>query len=85
MSFFLVRFRVQNTQSVLHSDQGVQYSSVGYYNLLSQYSVVQSMSRAGNPYDNAIMESFYRTLKRELVQDVHYDNPEQARMDMQIH
>lgn len=35
-----------------------------------------------NPYDNAIMESFYRTLKRELVQDAHYDNPEQARMDI---
>ena len=41
-----------------------------------------SMSRKGNPYDNAIMESFYRTLKRELVQDAHYDNPEQARMDI---
>ena len=40
------------------------------------------MSRKGNPYDNAIMESFYRTLKRELVQDAHYDNPEQARMDI---
>ncbi|MDF2632675.1 MAG: family transposase [Caproiciproducens sp.] len=42
----------------------------------------QSMSRKGNPYDNAVMESFYRTLKRELVQDVDYDNPEQARMDI---
>ena len=67
---------------LLHCDQGVQYSSAGYYHLLSQYSVVQNMSRAGNPYDNAIMESFYRILKRELVQDAHYDNPEQARMDI---
>ena len=40
------------------------------------------MSRAGNPCDNAIMESFCRTLKRELVQDAHYGNPEQARMDI---
>lgn len=40
------------------------------------------MSRKGNPYDNAIMESFYRILKRELVQDAHYDNPEQAREDI---
>lgn len=40
------------------------------------------MSRKGNPYDNAIMESFYRILKRGLVQDVKYDNPEQARMDI---
>ncbi len=40
------------------------------------------MSRKGNPYDNAVMESFYRTLKRELVQDANYDNPEQAHMDI---
>jgi putative transposase len=38
------------------------------------------MSRKGNPYDNAVMESFYRTLKRELVDGANYDNPEQARM-----
>ena len=36
----------------------------------------------GNPYDNAVMESFYCMLKRELVQDADYDNPEQARMDI---
>ena len=47
-----------------------------------RYGFRLSMSRKGNPYDNAIMESFYLTLKRELVQDVHYDNPEQARMDI---
>lgn len=40
------------------------------------------MSRKGNPYDNAVMESFYRTLKRELVQDANYDNPQQARQDI---
>ena len=40
------------------------------------------MSREGNPYDNAVMESFYRTLKRELVQDAHYENPEQARQQL---
>ena len=48
----------------------------------ASYGFRLSMSRKGNPYDNAIMESFYRTLKRELVQDAHYDNPEQARMDI---
>ena len=40
------------------------------------------MSRKGNPYDNAIMGSFYRTLKRELVQDAGYKNLEQARQDI---
>ena len=46
-------------QVLLHSDQGVQYSSAGYCNLLKEYGVIQSMSRAGNPRDNAVMESFW--------------------------
>ena len=40
------------------------------------------MSRKGNPYENAVMESFYRMLKRKLVQGANYDRPEQARMDI---
>lgn len=51
---------------LLHSDQGVQYSSAGYCNLLSQYNAIQSMSRAGNPYDNAVMESFWGRFKDSL-------------------
>ena len=51
---------------LLHSDQGVQYSSAGYCNLLSEYNVIQSMSRAGNPYDNAVMESFWGRFKDTL-------------------
>lgn len=50
--------------------------------MLLRYGCRQSMSRKGNPYDNAVMESFYRTLKRELDQDADYDNPEQAHMDI---
>ncbi len=38
--------------------------------------------RKGNPYDNALMESFYKTIKRELIQDTHYETPEQARDDI---
>lgn len=44
--------------------------------------MIQSFSAKAHSYDNAVIESFYKTLKRELVQDVHYDNPEQARMDI---
>jgi len=47
-----------------------------------RYGFRQSMSRKGNPYDNAIMESFCHTLKRELIQDAGYGNPEQARQDI---
>ena len=53
-------------QVLLHSDQGVQYSSAGYCNLLKEYGAVQSMSRAGNPRDNAVMESFWGRFKDTL-------------------
>lgn len=67
---------------LVHTDRGSQYTSQRFQALLMRYSFRQSMSRKGNPYDNAIMESFYRTLKRELVQDAHYDDPDQARQDI---
>ena len=67
---------------IVHTDRGSQYTSQRFQALLNRHGFVQSMSRKGNPYDNAIMESFYRTLKRELVQDAHYENPEQARQDI---
>jgi transposase InsO family protein len=50
-----------------HSDRGVQYASAGYQDLLAQNKCVCSMSRSGNCYDNAAMESFWGTLKTELV------------------
>ncbi len=67
---------------LVHTDRGSQYTSQRFQALLVRYGIQQSMSRKGNPYDNAIMESFYRTLKRELVQDANYDTPEQARQDI---
>jgi putative transposase len=68
---------------IVHTDRGAQYTSQRFQALLERYGCQQSMSRKGNPYDNAVMESFYRTLKRELVQDDCYDNhPEQARMEI---
>ena len=57
---------------LLHSDQGVPYSSVDYCNLLSEYNVIQSMSRAGNPYDNAVMESFWGRFKDTLRKHFRY-------------
>jgi putative transposase len=52
---------------VHHSDRGVQYASRDYTELLQAHGVVISMSRRGNPYDNAIAESFMKTLKYEEV------------------
>lgn len=67
---------------IIHTDRGAQYTAQRFQATLSRYEFRRSMSRMGNSYDNAIMESFYRTLKRELVRDAHYDNPEQARFDI---
>jgi transposase InsO family protein len=50
-----------------HSDQGVQYAATAYQQLLTKYAIIPSMSRKGDCYDNAVMESFFATLKRELI------------------
>jgi len=52
---------------ILHSDRGSQFASAAYRHLLAQYGLVASMSRPGNCYDNAFIESFWSTLKYELV------------------
>lgn len=51
----------------LHSDQGVQYTSNAYFNLIKEYHIIPSMSRRGNPYDNAIAENFFSILKTECI------------------
>jgi putative transposase len=50
-----------------HSDRGCQYASAAYRNLLAEHGLVASMSRTGNPYDNAKMESFFSSLKTECL------------------
>lgn len=64
---------------VHHSDRGVQYASAAYRQRLAQAGVVPSMSRRGNCYDNALMESFWSTLKRELVHRCQFTTRGQAR------
>jgi putative transposase len=56
-----------------HSDQGVQYASTEYVNELKRYDFLVSMARAGNPYENARMESFFKTLKYEEVYLCEYE------------
>ena len=56
-----------------HSDQGVQYASVEYVAELKRHSFLVSMARAGNPYENATMESFFKTLKYEEVNLCEYE------------
>ena len=61
-----------------HSDRGSQYCSPHYQKLLDQFGMKASMSRKGNCYDNAPMESFWGTLKTELVHHRRYTTREEA-------
>ena len=65
-----------------HSDRGSQYCSQDYQALLQQFRMKASMSRRGNCYDNAPMESFWGTLKNELVHHRRYETREQARREI---
>ncbi len=51
----------------LHSDQGFQYTSQAYFKLTQSYSITPSISRKGNPYDNAMAENFFAILKTECI------------------
>jgi transposase InsO family protein len=64
---------------VHHSDRGVQYASTDYTRLLNQHGIQISMSRTGNPYDNAKAESFIKTLKYEEVYRQEYRDLAEAR------
>ena len=55
------------TELQLHSDQGFQYTSQAYFQLTKQYGITPSMSRRGNPYDNAMAENFFSILKTECI------------------
>ncbi len=65
-----------------HSDRGSQYCSYEYQGLLRQFKMQPSMSRRGNCYDNAPMESFWGSLKNELVHHQRYLTREHARNDI---
>ena len=68
-----------NKGIIFHSDQGIQYASESFRRMLKDNGFVQSMSRKGNCYDNAITETFFHTLKTELVNRTKYRTREEAR------
>ena len=64
---------------VFHSDRGVQYASLDYRHALQNAQAIASMSRKANCYDNATMESFWSTLKQELIYRRHFKTRAEAR------
>ena len=71
----------------LHSDQGFQYTSQAYFKLTQSYGITPSMSRRGNPYDNALAENFFSILKTECIHRVELQTFAEARrlIDEYIH
>jgi len=65
--------------AIHHSDQGSQYTSGAYQAQLREAGLVPSMSRKGMPYDNAVMESFFSSLKHELTHHERFDSLEEAK------
>ena len=64
----------------LHSDQGFQYTSHGYFKLTQSYSITPSMSSRGNPYDNAMAENFFSILKTECIYRTKLKTYKEARL-----
>jgi len=64
---------------MFHSDRGVEYAARSFRELLRRYDVVQSMSRKGNCWDNALAESFFASLKNELVHQRRFSTRNEAR------
>jgi putative transposase len=77
-----MKSRRPGSDLIHHSDRGLQYASSDYRRLLQSQNVTVSMSRVGDCYDNAAMESFWGTLKTELVHHQDYQTREQARQSI---
>lgn len=62
---------------ILHSDQGVQFTSWAFAEYCEKHGIIQSMSKSGCPYDNAPMERFYKSFKTELIYLNKFENEKQ--------
>ena len=86
LNWCLIRLKLQKgkkkitAEVQLHSDQGFQYTSQAYFNLTQSYGITPSMSRRGNPYDNALAENFFSILKTECIHRVKLSGYDEARL-----
>jgi putative transposase len=64
---------------VHHSDRGSEYASISHQMMLSEHAIQGSMSKKGDCYDNAMIESFWATLKEECVEDIHFSTRKEAK------
>jgi transposase InsO family protein len=78
----LWRRRPPKGQLIHHSDRGVQYASRAFRKLLKTHGIAGSMSRKGDCWDNAVVESFFGSLKSERIHWRNYQTREEARVDI---
>jgi putative transposase len=78
LSKAVLRISKKESNVILHSDQGSQYSSYDYVKYAKKHNIKLSMSRRGNCYDNAVAESFFKTIKKELVRKKVFKTREEA-------
>ncbi|EOI53641.1 transposase for insertion sequence element IS904 [Enterococcus gilvus] len=78
----LLEKSVLEKKLIIHTDQGSQYTSSAFQKVLRKCEMTSNMSRKGNPYDNALMESFYKTIKRELINDANFTDIGQAQQEI---
>lgn len=74
--------RKPNTGLIVHSDRGVQYASVDFRAILANVGAIQSMSRKGNCWDNAVAESFFHTIKMQLIFQCKFKTIEEAERNL---
>lgn len=74
--------RGKHENLIFHSDRGTQYSSRGYRHMLDEFGITPSMSAPGCPYDNAAMESFFASLKKEQIHHRSYADIDEVREDL---
>lgn len=77
-----LRNRPAKKGTIFHSDRGVQYASYAFSDDLKKHQIVQSMSRKGNCWDNAVAENFFKILKSELVKHIRFNSILQARNEL---
>lgn len=77
-----LRHRTPKEGLIWHTDRGSQYASYAHKDLLKQYGIIQSMSRKGNCWDNAVAESFFKSLKNELVYQRYFYTKKQAKLEV---
>lgn len=77
-----IKNRPVTSQLIFHSDRGIQYACHEFRNCFRGLPILQSMSRKGNCWDNAVAESFFKTLKTEMVYHRKFETRTQAKLEV---